>query len=245
MECYKDFAHIYDELIQGDIDYKAFANSIIDICKEEGINFESYLDLACGTGNLTREVAKSFKHIWGVDLSEDMLTEADRKLREEKIKGRLVVQDISELQLNRKFDLITCCLDSTNYILEEEDVESYFKAVREHLNHNGMFIFDINSYYKLSTIMGNNVFTYNTEEVVYLWENTFEDDITEMYLTFFVKQGERYERFDEEHFERAYKEEKIEELLGKCGFEIMEKIDNYNRKVTINEKTERIVYVVK
>lgn len=245
MECYKDFAHIYDELIQGDFDYKAWAKVIVEICKNNSVNFNYYLDLACGTGNLTKEIAKSFKHIWGVDISDDMLMEADKKLRSENIKGTLINQDICCLDLNRKFDLITCCLDSTNYILEEQKVEEYLRSVKKHLNEDGIFIFDINSYYKLSQIMGNNIFTYDDGDVVYIWENTFEDEIVDMYLTFFVKDDEKYIRFDEEHLERAYKELKIEELLSKCGFTILNKLSNYDINEKLNEKSERIVYIVK
>ena len=49
--------------------------------------------------------------------------------------------------------------------------------------------------------------------------------------------------FDEEHSERAYKEEKIESILKHTGLKIIYKFDNYELK-KVNEKTERIVYMV-
>jgi SAM-dependent methyltransferase len=244
MECYKNFAHIYDELIQGDVDYKAWGKVVLNICKDNNVNFGEYLDLACGTGNLTKEIGNSFKHTWGVDLSDDMLMEADKKLRVANIKGNLVSQDICNLDLNRKFDLITCCLDSTNYILEEKKIEKYLMGVKKHLKEHGIFIFDINSYYKLSHVLGNNIFTYDDGEVVYIWENNFEKEIVDMFLTFFVKHSGRYDRFDEEHSERAYTEKQIETLLTKCGFSILKKLNNYC-DVKVEENTERIVYIVK
>ena len=65
-----------------------------------------------------------------------------------------------------------------------------------------------------------------------------------MFLTFFVKQGELYERFEEEHFERAYREEELESALSNCGLKVINKFDGYsNNKVQAN--SERIVYVVK
>lgn len=244
MDCYKNFAHVYDELIHGDVDYKKWGNTILDICRDHNVEFESYLDLACGTGNLTEVIGKAFKQIWGVDLSEDMLWEADKKLRKTNIKAKLVKQDICNLQLNRKFDLITCCLDSTNYILEDKDLKKYFSGIREHLKENGIFIFDVNSYYKLAEIIGNNLFNYDDGEVVYIWENQFDNEIVDMYLTFFVKNGEDYKRFDEEHSERAYRECEIETLLSECGFVIINKLNNYKYE-TIDNNTERIVYILK
>lgn len=244
MECYKEFAHIYDELINSDINYKEWASQILKICNELKVNRKDYLDLACGTGNITGEIAPEFNNTWAVDLSYDMLTEAETKLRGNRNNIRFVCQDITELNLNRKFDLITCCLDSTNYILEDSSLKEYFLGVFNHLKDEGVFIFDINSYYKLAEVLGNNIYNYDDENVTYIWQNSFEDDIVDMYLTFFVKQGELYKRFDEQHSERAYECEKIELILQEIGFEIVRKMSNYEN-MDIDDSTERIVYVVK
>ena len=241
---YGEFAKIYDDLINEDINYDNMVSRIIEICNEHNIECKDYLDVACGTGNVTARLAKHFKDIYAVDLSEDMLREAFNKLKENRIKGKIICQDMTEMQLNRKFDLITSVLDSTNYITDEDDLEKYFSSVKEHLKDDGIFIFDVNSYYKLSEILGNNIYTYSEEDVFYTWENVFEDDMVSMFLTFFVKQGEFYERFEEEHFERAYKEEELESALSNCGLKVINKFDGYsNNKVQAN--SERIVYVVK
>ncbi|MPM13159.1 tRNA (cmo5U34)-methyltransferase [bioreactor metagenome] len=241
---YGEFAKIYDDLINEDIDYEDMCSRIIEICKVENINFDNYLDIACGTGNVTAKLAKNFKESFAVDLSDDMLREAFNKLKKEKIKCQLVCQDMSELSLNRKFDLITSVLDSTNYIIEEASFLKYLMRVKDHLKDNGIFIFDVNSYYKLSEILGNNIYTYSEEEVFYTWENTFENDILNMFLTFFVKKGELYERFEEEHLERAYTEEFIENKLKELDLKIIGKFDGYSKK-SVENLTERIMYVVK
>lgn len=243
MDCYKEFAHIYDELINSDIDYKTWASKILCICSEYGIDRSSYLDLACGTGNLTIEIADKFKGIWAVDLSSDMLCEAEKKIRDAGIKAKFVCQDICKLNLNNTFNLITCCLDSSNYILEEENFKKYLLGVYDLLKEDGLFIFDINSYYKLTNVLGNNIYNYDSEDLVYIWENYLENDIVEMNLTFFVKEGQVYRRFDEEHSERAYKEEYIESVIKEIGFEIIKKMDNYEDK-EVSENTERICYVL-
>lgn len=243
MSQYKDLAHIYDELINCDVDYRFWANKIMGICSDLNIEKKEYLDLACGTGNITEFIAKDFKATWAIDLSNSMLTEAESKLRALGIKARFVCQDICKLNLNQKFNLITCCLDATNYILEDKDLESYFLGVFNHLNDSGVFIFDINSYYKLTNILSNNIFTYDNDKVVYIWENYLDNDIVDMKLTFFVKEDENYKRFDEEHCERAYKEEYIEKLIEKVGLKIREKLNNYE-KIPINENCERITYIL-
>lgn len=242
---YKEFANIYDELIYEDIDYDEISEKIISLSNENNIEFEDYLDLACGTGNVGVRVGKYFKNMYAVDLSNDMLNIAFEKFKQNKIKAKVICQDMSELSLNHKFNLITSVLDSTNYIAEEEDLFNYFKSVYDHLKDDGLFIFDINSYYKLSEIMGNNIYTYSSEDVFYTWENTFEDNILNMFLTFFVKnENNLYERFEEEHFEKAYQEKDIEDILNEIGFNILGKFCGYS-DLKPDNNSERILYVLR
>ena len=241
---YGEFAKIYDELINEDINYDEMVERIIEICNSYNLELNDYLDIACGTGNVTIRIAKYFKNIYGVDLSEDMLREAFDKFKEARIKGKIICQDMTELALNREFDLITSVLDSTNYITDLNDLQNYFNGVYNHLKSNGIFIFDVNSYYKLSEILGNNIYTYSEEEVFYTWENVFEDNLLSMFLTFFVKKGDLYERFEEEHIERAYTEKELEKELEKANLEVLAKFDGYTEN-DVQANTERIVYVIK
>lgn len=241
---YGEFAKIYDELINEDINYDEMVERILEICNLYNVELNDYLDIACGTGNVTIRIAKYFKNIYGVDLSEDMLREAFDKFKEVRIKGKIICQDMTELSLNKEFDLITSVLDSTNYITDLNDLQNYFNGVYNHLKSNGLFIFDVNSYYKLSEILGNNIYTYSEEEVFYTWENVFEDSLLSMFLTFFVKKGNLYERFEEEHLERAYTEKELEQELKKANLEVIAKFDGYTENY-VQANTERIVYVIR
>ncbi|MEW8995953.1 class I SAM-dependent methyltransferase [Clostridium sp.] len=243
MDCYNDFADIYDELINEDINYRGWAEKIIDICKEYKVGRRDYLDLACGTGNFTKLIGRNFIFTTAIDLSEYMLSIADEKLKAEGIKAKVMCQDICNFNLKKQFDLITCGLDSTNYIIEDEKLQLYFMSVNKHLKDDGIFVFDINTEYKIKNILGNNSFNYDREDVVYIWENQLQEDIVDMYLTFFVKEGQVYHRFDEHHRERAYSESKIEKFINESGLIIEKKLNCYE-EVAIGENTERITYVL-
>ena len=65
-----------------------------------------------------------------------------------------------------------------------------------------------------------------------------------MFLTFFVKKGELYERFEEEHLERAYTEQELEKELEKANLEVLAKFDGYTKNY-VQANTERIVYLIK
>ena len=61
---YGEFAKIYDELINEDINYDEMVREYLEICNEYNVELNDYLDVACGTGNVTIRLAKHFKDIY-------------------------------------------------------------------------------------------------------------------------------------------------------------------------------------
>lgn len=244
MDSYNDFAYIYDELMH-DFDYKLWSDYIDDIFKKYDKNIDNILEMACGTGNLTHELSKKGYKITAFDLSEEMLSIAYGKLSQYK-RTKLLNLDMSKFKLDEKFDAVVSICDSINYIVNINDLEKTFQNVYDHLEDDGIFIFDINSEYKLRNIIGNNTFVYDQDDIFYTWENEFneENNLCNFYLTFFIEtEDEKFERFDEHHIEKVYKIEEIEELLFKVGFK---KVDHYKAFSfdSLEYTTERINFVV-
>jgi ubiquinone/menaquinone biosynthesis C-methylase UbiE len=240
---YDSFAYIYDELIE-DVDYKKWNSYIKEIFLKFGKSPNHVLEMACGTGNLSYYLAKEGYDLICFDLSDDMLAMAYNKLGEFK-NVKLLNQNMIDFNIPRKFDAIISILDSINYITDEEELLQTFKNVRSHLNENGIFIFDINSEYKLKEIIGNNIFVEDREDVFYTWQNYFDEEksIAEFYLTFFVKkENGSYTRFDEEHFEKAYSTEEIVETLTKAGFNKVTYYDCFTFEKP-HEESQRINFV--
>lgn len=243
MDTYNEFAQIYDELMD-DFDYENWFGYIEDIFKKYDKKPRNILEMACGTGNISYYFGNTGYRLTAFDISEEMLAKAYKKLgRFKNIK--LLKQDMIDFKLNEKFDVVISLCDSVNYVLESRDLKKTFKNVYEHLDQDGIFIFDINSYYKLKHIIGNNTFIEDREDIYYIWQNEYEEDrdIANFYLTFFHREGEDcFKRFDEVHRERAYKVEEIKNTLKDVGFN---KIDIYEG-FTFNEikdETQRINFV--
>ena len=70
MDQYRDFAFVYDELMD-DVDYDGWVNYIEQIIKNENAEVKNILELACGTGNITIPLAKKNYDIAGIDISDD------------------------------------------------------------------------------------------------------------------------------------------------------------------------------
>lgn len=249
MEKYSDFAYYYDSLMY-DVDYKRWYGFLKEILKKEKVEYSTVLEMGCGTGNITEQICKDdrVKGVTCFDLSEDMLVIAKEKLRGN-ANLDIIKQDMSDMNISKKFDLILSCCDSINYIVEEGRLENVFRKSYELLNPGGALLFDINSYHKLREIIGNNTFTEDREGVYYIWENEFEEEeeLSNFYLTFFIEDLEsgHYTRFDEHHIERAYRKEKVIDMLKSSGFESISVYCDFDASKGCGDGAERMFFLCK
>ncbi len=145
MANYDQFYKHYD-LIMGDPKKKAdFLKSLI---KKYNPKAKSVLELACGTGAVLKHFTSRFD-THGLDLSKGMLSVARKTLP----KTQLFHQDMTKFRINKKFDAILCVFDSINHLTKFADWEKVFNHSAKHLNESGIFIFDINTEYKLKSFV--------------------------------------------------------------------------------------------
>src|SRR5690625_1370505 len=97
---YTDLAYLYDQFMQ-ETDYNEWIDFTNKHVKDEQ---KSIVDLGCGTGKLTIELAKQEKEMVGVDISIDMLTQAEQNAQASGVKVFWVNQDIKELSGHENVD---------------------------------------------------------------------------------------------------------------------------------------------
>lgn len=76
------------------------------------------MDLACGTGSLSIELAARGYDMIAADLSDEMLNEAREKAEAAGQKILFLEQDMRSFELYGTVDSILCTCDSINYLLE-------------------------------------------------------------------------------------------------------------------------------
>lgn len=243
---YSYFAYVYD-LLTENVEYSRRADYICSLLSENGINGGLLLDVACGTGSLSFEMSKRGFDVTGVDCSEDMLCEAQRKMTEEGENILFLCQDMRSLDLYGTVDCAVCTLDSLNHLTSEEDLLKAFKSVSLFLEDNGIFIFDMNTLYKHREILNNNSFVYELDDTFCVWQNSLCSDgaTVEINLDFFeTEDGESYQRYSESFFEKAYESVIVRKLLKQADFAF---IAEYKEMTTDapDEKTERTVFVAR
>lgn len=242
---YNEFAAVYDFFME-DVDYRLWCQYVEEIFELYGIKPGRILDTACGTGNITIPMSISGYEMWGLDISEDMLSIADNKSRAAKQKIMFLNQNMVKMNLREKFDSVLCMCDGVNYILDKGDLESYFKKVYECLENRGIFIFDISSYYKIRYILGNNTFHEEKYNKHYIWNNNFDEEfeIVEMNLIFFIPNQDLYRKFEEHHIQKAHKKECLVELLKDAGFADIKVFDGFTFNKP-DENSERIFFAAR
>lgn len=242
MNSYSSMAQLYDELMN-DVDYHKWYEYIDQILKKKELKPRNILEMACGTGNFTEILCNNDYNVTCFDLSDEMLVVAYEKLRKFN-NVTILKQNMINFKINESFDMVLSICDSINYITKEQDLINTFDRVYRHLNDNGIFIFDINSKYKLENIIAKNIFVNDYEDVFYTWESEYENQnsIINFYLTFFVKEGDLYNRFDEVHTQRVYSTDEILAALYKAGFKKIEVFEAFTFDEP-NSKSHRLNFI--
>ncbi len=242
---YSDFAEYYDSLMY-DVNYKKRTSYLLKLFKKYGKTPELLLDVACGTGGFSNELASQGIEVIGVDMSEEMLSLAREKTAEKGLDILYLCQKAEELDLYGTVDGAICCLDSLNHITDYKKFCKAIEKVSLFLEEKCLFIFDLNTEYKHKEVLGNNVFVIETEDVYCVWANEFsqKDLSVDINLDFFVKKGDFYERFSEDFRERAYTMEEIKTACESAGLEVVEVFDDMTENAP-NETSERAVFVTR
>ena len=246
MKEYTSFAIVYDELMDN-VPYEEWCEYVRSILSAYGINDGLVLDLGCGSGKFTELMAAAGYDMIGVDNSEDMLMAAMDKKYESGHDILYLLQDMREFELYGTVRAIISVCDCLNYITEPSGLIKVFKLVRNYLEDDGVFIFDINTEYKYAHILSDNTFAENRDDCSFIWENYYDSDkkINEYDLTIFLKNEEDdfYERVWEEHYQRSYCISEIIDMLHEAGLRAVNIYDAY----TLNEPKEdslRLSFIV-
>lgn len=245
MSSYSDFAFVYDRLMN-DVDYKKRSEYLLRLFKKYGKKPELLLDLACGTGGFSNQMALKGIEVIGVDISEEMLSVARENTADLGTDVLYLCQDAAELDLYGTVDGAICCMDSLNHITNLKTLEKAIKNVSLFLEKDSLFIFDVNTPFKHEHILGNNTFVIEQENVYCVWQNEYDakKSSTNITLDFFLKDNGVYDRYTEEFCERAYTVEQLSELAEKNHFDVIGVFDDMTEN-PLCDSSERAIFVLR
>ncbi len=143
---YTELAEYYDVIYRRYLEETVprtveFVRSIFN--RDARINVRRILDLACGTGGPTIELARRGYDVVGVDLHQEVIDIARRKASSlGNLNVTFIRSDVRKLNFREEFDAATMFFTSINYMTEFEDLVSLFETVRRAIRRGGVFIAD-------------------------------------------------------------------------------------------------------
>lgn len=109
------------------------------------------LDIACGSGRHSIELARRGFDVTGFDLSEFLISEARKNLKnssEKNMKVKFLIKDMRDFNFGNTFDIAVNIFTSFGYFDNDKENFRVIENVSDSLKKGGYFVFDfLNKYY--------------------------------------------------------------------------------------------------
>lgn len=143
-----DFPQAYDAVLSrapGAVE--AEVESIDHLLHQRGCSRGRVLEVAGGSSAHGIRLAALGYRVTGVDRSQAMLSEAERRADEARVSVRLTQADWPAFDLEATdFDAALFMFETFPLITRLDDIVAHFDAVRRHLRDGGAYIVDVDSY---------------------------------------------------------------------------------------------------
>lgn len=239
---YHVMAQFYDKLM-GENKYPGWKKIIADVVEKYNIAIGTCLDVACGTGNISKLLIELGFKVIGVDISPEMISVAKQKFPKEKF----ICSDIRNFNLhgenNQPIILAVSFYDSLNYLLSDKDMLETFKSVSQNIQTGTIFLFDMNTMDHVKTAQKFKPRVFEEEKFYSIFRFGGEDRFWTLDIDFFIKEDNDYRLIKERHIERGYDEENIIPLLKKAGFNLLEVRNEFKNYEDNQEHLSRQYYV--
>lgn len=239
---YSVFAEYYD-LIMEDIDYYSWYKYLLKIIRKFGLKVKTVLDMACGTGGTLVHFAKAGYNTTGIDLSLDMLKVASYKLKKHRIGAKLIQADMTRYKSNKKYDLIYSFNDSVNYLLTGKSMENFLYTAYDHLEDNGMLVFDASTEYNILHNFSGTIYE-EFDNFYFIWRNNYDRHTRIILSELEFLLYDTLEVISEKHKQKIYTNDELLKQGCLCGFSQCNAYDGFTFKRP-HKRSELVHFIMK
>ena len=212
-------------------------SEIIDLLKiEPGSNI---LDLCCGPGRHSLELAKLGFKVTGVDRTHTYLAEAQKRASNANLSIEFILQDMRTYCNPDSYDAVLNLFTSFGYFEDAQDDKQVVGNVYESLKEGGRFLIELMSKEVLARLYRERDW-YETDGVLVLEENKLIDNWSKVESRWRMIDGT--ERSEQVLRLRLYSASELVNLMKTCGFREVKAYGNLGG-AEYDHKAERLVVV--
>jgi SAM-dependent methyltransferase len=137
---YSELASYYDRIYWWK-DYAQEVDFLLKVFHRYGVRGKRILEVACGTGNHTKLLAAAGYRVTGVDVSDDMLAIARRKVGGRATFVRGEMRNLGQV-VEGTYDAAICLFSAISYNLTMSDLMRTLQGLYEHTRKGGVAVFD-------------------------------------------------------------------------------------------------------
>jgi perosamine synthetase len=139
----KDLFYEYYDVFYKDKDYSKETDIVLELSKKYGLGLPNkVLEIGCGTGNHTKNLASKTKNLIAIDTDKKMVSAASEKMKKLGIKNVKIINESIENLAQDDFDLAIALFNVVTYIPDTKSLNNFMKAVAKNLKPGGIFVFD-------------------------------------------------------------------------------------------------------
>lgn len=207
---YDYLAKYYDALVKDDIARDAWTQLISKHLKKGRIK-----ELACGSGEITMQLANAGYEIYASDCSASMLEIAKKKDPDHLVHWQQ--NDMRNWEDTMRYDGILCLCDSINYIVSEKELLSIFKNIHKHLQIGGVMIIDMHAQSRINEFQNTFHEVGKINGIEYEWMIT--SDAPYIYQSF-IFHDTLNKPHQEQHMQRVFDPQWVYQQLCALTFKV-------------------------
>lgn len=100
----------------------------------------SILELGCGGGRQTLEMAKRGFSVTAIDLNPACVDWTQRRLKRSDLTGRVIPGDMAEFSLSTPVDLAHCLVNTFRHLTSEQSAQAHLRCVAAALKPEGIYV---------------------------------------------------------------------------------------------------------
>ncbi len=196
--------------------FDSAADEIDKVIALAGVRSGAVLDLCCGPGRHSVELARRGYRVTGVDTTRFLLDKARRRARRSGVKVEWVPRDMRDFRKPNTYDLALSLFTSFGYFDNMDDDVAVLRSLRENLRDGGVLVMDMVGKEVLARIFQATTSTYLDDGTLLIQRHAIFDNWSRVRNEWMLVRDGRVRTHTFHH--TLYSARELEERLFAAGF---------------------------